>query len=367
MRPIFTALATFFLCLLGTLPAHAAHKWGLQPGTPELKSTDRLAFGPDGVLFIGDAKQAAIFAIDTGDISGDPAKVTYDIPQLAAKISAAVGTNAELKINDLAVNPLSGNLYLAVSYGAEKTAVIVKVTPQNELTVVPFKNIPFLQATLPNPPEDKITGEGARAKNRRNDVITDLAYVNGKVLVAGLTSEAAPSNVRELAFPFNAADSGAQLEIYHAAHGKVEDYAAVRTFIPFNVDGQPAILAGFTCTPLVRFSVSDLAAGKKVRGTTVAELGNRNTPLDMIAYEKEGHTFLLMANSARGVMKISTHNIGRKEGLSTPVSGGETAGQFFEQIAALAGTVQLDRLNATQAVVVQANDKELTLRSVELP
>ena len=35
-------------------------------------------------------------------------------------------------------------------------------------------------------------------------------------------------------------------------------------------------------------------AGQKIRGKTVAELGNRNSPLDMIVYEKDGKQFLLL-------------------------------------------------------------------------
>jgi hypothetical protein len=46
--------------------SHAAHKWGLKEGAPDLKSAGQLAFGPDGVLFVGDAKGAAVFAIDRG-------------------------------------------------------------------------------------------------------------------------------------------------------------------------------------------------------------------------------------------------------------------------------------------------------------
>ena len=41
-------------------------------------------------------------------------------------------------------------------------------------------------------------------------------------------------------------------------------------------------------------------------GTTIAELGNRNRPLDMIVYKKDGKEFLLMSNNSRGVMKIPT-------------------------------------------------------------
>ena len=68
--------------------------------------------------------------------------------------------------------------------------------------------------------------------------------------------------------------------------------------MPFNVGGEPQILAAYTCTPLVTFPVSSLKAGKKVRGKTVAELGNRNQPLDMIVYEKGGKQYLLLSNIA---------------------------------------------------------------------
>jgi hypothetical protein len=40
-----------------------------------------------------------------------------------------------------------------------------------------------------------------------------------------------------------------------------------------------------------------------------------NRPLDIVAYEKEGKSYLLIANSARGVMKVSTENIEKQAGM----------------------------------------------------
>ena len=59
----------------------------------------------------------------------------------------------------------------------------------------------------------------------------------------------------------------------------------------------------------MRIPVSELKAGNKVKGTTIAELGNRNRPLDMIVYTKDGKHFILMANSSRGVMKLTGENL----------------------------------------------------------
>jgi hypothetical protein len=49
---------------------------GLTVGKAEVKSAGPLAFGPDGILFVGDSLGAAIFAIDTEDTKeGSPASV----------------------------------------------------------------------------------------------------------------------------------------------------------------------------------------------------------------------------------------------------------------------------------------------------
>ena len=131
-------------------------------------------------------------------------------------------------------------------------------------------------------------------------------------------------------------ESGVQ--IFHAAHGRDEDYSAMRTFVPLKIDGEPSLLAAYVCTPLVKIPLKQLkSGGEKVKGTTVAELGNRNRPIDMITYKKGGAEYLLLSNSARGVMKITTKGLSENEGLTERVSGGGTAGQTYETIKSLAG------------------------------
>lgn len=354
------------LLLAGAAVSHAADKWGLKPGTPDLKSAGPLAFGPDGILFVGDPKAATVFAIATGDSKGEPTKAQWNVESLHEKLANLLGGSPQqVTVSDLAVNPLTGNVFLSASVNGRPA--VVRLDAQG-LSEVALRDIHFLRAVLANAPEDKEVGEGPRKQNRRNESITDIAFADGKVIVSGLSGGAAPSTVRELPFPFADGESGTPIEIYHGAHGKLEDYAPVRTFVPFTINGEPALLAGFTCTPLVRFAVGSLEPGKKVRGTTVAELGNRNKPLDMIVYKKDGKDFLLMANSARGVMKINTQDIGRTTGITEPVKGGGTSGQAFETIKELVGVVQLDKLNDGQAVIVaQADGGALHLRTIDLP
>lgn len=99
--------------------AQAADQYGLSKGTPDLKSAGPLAFGPAGILFIGDTKGAAVFAVRTGETSGDPSGVEVNVEGVNVKVAEQLGVSSQdLQINDLAVNPASGTVYLSVSRGA---------------------------------------------------------------------------------------------------------------------------------------------------------------------------------------------------------------------------------------------------------
>jgi len=356
----------FSACLMMVLMTGTvrADLFGLEVGDTKLQSAGPMTFGPDGILFLGDTKAAQIVAIQTGDQEGDPSAVSYPATDLMKALKSLPNGNSP-KVIDLAVNPLSGNVYLSVSFGDRPA--IVKIT-ESSIEELPLNEIAFSKSTLKNVPEDKVVGEGRRKRNRRGDAITDLAWVDGEIIISGLSnSTSAASTVRSLVFPFSKADVGAPLEIYHAAHGRSEDSSAPRTFVPFIINGEPNLLAGFVCTPLVKFPVKAISGKEQITGTTVAELGNRNRPLDMIVYKQGSSNWLLMANSARGVMKISTANIEKEEGLTTPVRGGGKAGLDYTTIDSLNGTIQLDKLNDTHAVVIMSEDGTTTLKSVELP
>lgn len=341
-----------------------AGDWGMKKGAPELKSAGSLTFGPEDVLFVGDTKSASVFAIATGDVEGDAAKSNINLEDVGAKISDVVGSAAT--INDIATNPTTGVVFASVTAGDQ--AAIIKIDGAGKITQLAMSDVMFAQVTLSNVPEDKVTGQGRRKKNSRGDAITDLAFFEGKLLVSGLQTDGSPSSVREISFPFATADKGVGVQIYHAAHGREEDYAAMRTFVPLMIDGEPNLLAAYVCTPLVKIPLKEFAkAGKKIKGTTVAELGNRNRPLDMISYTKDGSDFLLLSNSARGVMKITTAGLGDNDGLSEPVRGGGAAGQGFETVDSLQGVVQMDKLNDSHAVVLMDNDGKLDMKTVELP
>jgi hypothetical protein len=345
--------------------ALGANTAGLKTGKAELKSAGPLAFGPDGILFVGDSAGAAIFALDTGDRTKAKSTSTVEIKGLNHKIASMLGTTPDqISIKDVVVNPLSRKPYISVSRGTGPQAmpVILRAEPDGKLTELALDRIAHSSASLPDAPD--AAAKDNRGQSRRLEAITDLAFVDGKVLIAGLSNEEFASTLRAVPFPFRDASKGASIEIFHGAHGRFETNAPVRTFVPFEIARQQHILAAYTCTPLVKIPVSELKPGNKVKGTTIAELGNRNRPIDMIVYRKDGQDYILMANSSRGVMKLSAKNL---EGYEPITAQTDIRGVPYETIASLKGVQQLDKLDDANALMLFDDAGSLDLRAVPLP
>ena len=178
MRRMFKlAIVSAAMIFAAAASSHAADKWGLKPGSPELQSAGALAFGPDGILFVGDAKAATVFAIATGDTQGEPAKAKWTIENLREKLAETLGSSPQqIALIDVAVNPLTGNLFLSATVGGKPTLVRVDA---KGMTPLALRDVPFLKAVLKDAPEDKEVGEGPRKRNLRGESITDIAFQTG--------------------------------------------------------------------------------------------------------------------------------------------------------------------------------------------
>ena len=359
-----TMCAVLALVLCASVGVAADLTDSLKVGNADLKSAGSLAFAPDGVLFVGDSLGGMIFAIDTQDRTASQA-AAVDVPGLAGKIAAMLGTTADqIQVNDVAVNPASKKTYVSVSRGLGPTAspVIVRIDAAGKIEALSLDNVKHSRVILPNPVN---ASTGGRGGNPRMQAITDLAFVDNSVYVAGLSNEEFSSTLRAIAFPFTQVDKGTNVEIWHASHNRFETNSPIRTFLPYKVNNEQTILASYTCTPLVKVPVSQLKSGSKVMGTTIAEFGAGNTPLDMIAYNKGGKNFILMTNTSRGVMKFSADGLEKFNPITTSVPG--TGGVPYETIAGMTGIVQMDQLDANRAVVVARAGSDLDLKTVALP
>ncbi len=340
---------------------------GFKKGNPEIKSITQIAFGPEGILFAADSKSAAIVALETGDTKAT-ASGPVKVENINTKLAALLGTTADqISISDMAVNPISHKTYLAVSRGRGPTAapVIVRVDAASQMEVVPLESANFSRIALPKAPLDKEVGQGNRQSNPRMESITDIAFLNDRVLVAGLSNEEFSSSLRSIPFPFAGEVEPTSVEMYHGSHGRFETRSPIRTFVPMKVGDETQLLAAYTCTPLVQFPLKQLEPNAKVKGKTVAELGNRNRPIDMIVYNKDGKDYLLLANSSRGVMKVSTDSLQQQDAITEPVP--DKKGLPYETIADWAGIEHLDKLDAKSAVVIRKTDAGQTLEAKLLP
>lgn len=329
---------------------------------PPLTSIGALSFASDGTMFAADPQAATIYAIIVST-PGTASQGTKDVPALDQKIAALLGTDAsQIAIRDMAVQPKTRNTFVSVMRGTGASAqpALIRVDGTGAIDLVKLDAATFTSVTLPNPPAVAATG-----RSNRSQSITRMALVDRTLYVTGLSNEEFSSKFWAIPYPFASADQGTSVEIWHTSHARFETNAPILTFVTNTTSGQTSFIAGYTCTPLVRFPVSDLKPGAKVRGTTIAELGAGNQPIDMILYKKDGHDYVLMANTRHGILKISTDRFGNASGLTDPVQG--TAGIPAEKIASIANVVQLDLLDETHSVVLTKTDAGVSLQAVVLP
>jgi len=332
----------------------------------KLKSIGSLAFGVNGILFVADPLDATIYAISTADSKTDGKKNAIDVKNVSEKIAGMVGVEkGQVRINDVAVNPENGDAYLSATRGNGDSALglLFKVSASDSaISEVDLSGVKSTKTVIPNPAKSS----SGRRGNQRMNTITDLSFVDGELYVAGLSNEEFASSLRVVPFPFEKSAKSSSVEIYHGAHGKFETRSPIRTFAAYDIAGETNLLAAYTCTPLVRIPLSSLEPDSKVKGTTVAELGNRNVPLDMFCYKKEGKDFVLMANTSRGVMKISLDDLEQQVGITSRISG--TAGLKYDTIKDWTGVMQLDRFDEKRALILVRDDqKNFHLKTVDLP
>lgn len=358
-------------------------QYGLQFGSVNIQSAGPITFGPGGVLFLADNVGAKIFAVDVADAGAAAGSEPFDLADIDTRISAYLGCDAaDLVIKDIAVHPTSHNVYLSVQRGrgTVSQAVLIRVDQlDGSIVDVPLEGVAFAETTIADAPtvDDErfdVTlpqddeGEELQIGDRtirilrqpiRTSTITDLAYIDGTIFVAGLSNEEFSSKLRRIAFPFDGQVVDNNLEIFHVSHGKWETASPIRTFVPY--DGGRSVLASYTCTPVVHFPLTDLASGTKTVGRTVAELGAMNQPLDMISFSQDGEEHLLIANTSHGLIKLACRDIDTQAPLTEPT---EPVG-VPRETEDLQGITRLANLNGGYVLALQSEGGHQHLRSLK--
>src|SRR5690606_4881122 len=128
-----------------------------------------------------------------------------------------------------------------------------------------------------------------------------------------------------------------------------ETHSPIRSFVPY---GGQSVLASYTCTPVVQFSLQELQPGARATGRTVAKLGSLNTPIDMISYARDGQEYLLVSNTRHPLIKIACKDIEGQEPLTEPR---EPAGVPRENLA-LEGVGRMANLNGSYVLMTQRGE-----------
>jgi len=325
---------------------------GMVTGPLEAKSLGAMTFGAGNVLFVADNDAESVYALEIAD----PAKAAgrIEMSGVDSKIAQALGTTADqIAIADMAVHPTSHNIYMTVTRGkgADAKPVLVRVTSDaaQPISVVSLDNIKHSITKIDNAPASTGGGAGG-ARDPHRSTITDLAFVDGNLWIAGLSNEQFSSAFRRVAFPFTGAkEATTTLQIYHVSHRRSETQAPVMTFAPTKINGTLYMLAAYTCTPIVAFDASSLKNGQAVTGRTVAELGAGNQPADIISYTMNGKGYVLVANRTHPMMKLSADEIAGAPALTTP----DNEGIARTNVSAPGAIVQLADFDANNVIVIQ--------------
>ncbi len=311
----------------GSGPSSSGLSDSMRAGTVAPRSISVLIFAPDGTLFLGDSLGGAVFAVETsGEPAGKPEPI--QVPDIESKIAARLGAEpSEVLIHDLAVHPITHQIFLSVSRGragwdsmwklpnhVADADLLLTVDRQGAIEEFSLEDVRFARIELPNPVAADKQHPFMEDLSLRTDTITDMAYTEGTLFVAGLSNEEFASALWRVPLPFEDGARATTLEIYHGAHGAYETHAPIRTFVPYELEGEKQILAAYLCTPLSLFKVKDLETKGHLKGRTIAEFGSGNYPLDMVVVEGEESDRVFIANSNLPLIILDTADIAAFDG-----------------------------------------------------
>ncbi|MEM6830237.1 MAG: hypothetical protein AAF551_06950 [Bacteroidota bacterium] len=326
-----------------------------------------LAFGPDHVLFIGDSKSATIHAVKTkAQEVKDP--VPFNLTDFDRKLAEKLKIDPrDMIVNDMKIHPVSQEAYIAVKKGLAPDApsMVAIVSPiSGDIRFLDVTETNSTKVSIKNPASKDLVFWGTIPASTLT--ITDMDYYDGAIYVAGLSNSEFAATLRKIAYPFSSKQEATkEIEIYHAVHTQMETRAPIRTMAITELDGEPTLIASYTCTPLVTIPLKEIQAGNEIKGKTIAELGYGNTPIDMVTYmsQEQDGTFdqkLLVTHKHRSGSLISVKDIAKaaKEGdgmVGTTASAPTGTAGMTITASPTSSVLHIDNQNQMMAAMLKRN------------
>jgi len=353
--------------------ANASYLKNPQTGGLKFASISSLSFGPSGLLLVAEPGTGSVLGIDTGD-AGPMKKPKQKIDDIGSVVASGLGTTPDnITIKDMAVNPASGRVYLAVTRKPDNATSIITIDAEGKAAAMDTSKMPWSRVSLPGGTATKVTN------------VTDVACAGDRVVAAGSCNEEFASKIFSIPMPMENGGTASiySAETYHVAHRKWETRAPISSFVCDVENGKTNVVGAFACTPIAKFPIGDLKSGAQVKGVSMVELGSGNRPLDMFTYAKDGknwlvtHTHRFHKNlfgpselwAARVNMELlkpnspdkTNENAVRRDVKQPKGPDG------IEIVDALFGAMQADKLSDEEAVIIKGNDGKLSMEVVALP
>lgn len=292
----------------------------------DIRFAGALEFAEDGTLFVGDNHNGAIYAFEIPEEANDLEIGPSSIANIDARIAELLGVNpGAVEINDIAAHPISNEIYISVTRisNLANQPAIVTVSQDQRLTLLDLSAFDFQMQELAAFPDSEATfgvrGMGqypplprdiAKGEIPLNTLaIMDIEYYEGELFVAGVATDNFLSTLRRISYPFDGAQSMAHVEMFHITHDQYESRAPIRAMTVLEIDGQPQLVAAYTCSPIVLVPLDEIQDGANISARTIMDYGN-GQPLDMISFTYqspfggEAEPMLFVTNDSRSPQAI---------------------------------------------------------------
>ena len=347
----------------------------------DIKYAGALEIGPDGTLFVGDNIGGAIYAFTLPARTAPEKPTAINVANIDVRIAEVLGVGANaVEINDMAVHPVSQEVYISVtrSVGANAQPAIVRVDSGGTLQNIKLDALQATSQELSNFPDNSpnLQARGIAGPPMVKDLvkaempmsmlaIMDIEFHNDELFVSGISNEEFSSTLRRIPFPFNGKQAETSVKIFHIAHDQYETRAPIRSMLVKNIDGKDQLIAAYTCSPVVLIPLDQITDGAKITGNTIGDMGN-GQPIDMVSFNMQGHEFLFITNNSRSPQVISVAGLhGATAVLDTDVKRGMKFdlgpdipyGPVGETIMFTGSSLQIDLLNEKYFVSLTRDTK----------
>jgi len=288
-----------------------------------VQSVGQMTFADSNTLIIADWRADEIHALQLSPAEPATAK-PFNLMNISTPIARALHTDPDkLHFEDLAFRPGAELAYITLSVDRGDDVPrpsLVSIDAAGKVSVINLKKAPHTSVEIKDPPA--ADARFWRDVPEASYTVTDMVFQDGKLYVAGLSGESFASTLRVYDFPFTGNATATSIEMYHAVHNEMETRAPIRKMAIVTLDGEPTLVAAYTCTPLVTIPLKDLKDGAHIIGKTIAELGWGSAPVDMVTFDVGQGPMVLLINSHKSADLMSVSSIAEasaQPGLSTPI------------------------------------------------